>query len=210
VAGPDPDEPGSDTEQRAHAAWDKGDFEATATIVLEGYGTEFYSFLLAQFQRNWDQADDVFSTFKEDLWRGLPAFQWRCSVRAWCYRLVRNAVSRYRRSPPNRRARHVSFDDVAFLDDFVERARTTTQLYLRTEVKNEIQKLRDELTPEDRDLLALRVDRGLPWRDVAHAMLAEGEPVDDQRIQRLEASLRQRFVEVKNRLKRLAKERGLL
>lgn len=206
----DPDPPSPTAEHLARAAWDKQDFQAAATIVLEAYGTELYSFILAQFQRNWDQADDAFSAFKEDLWRGLPAFQWRCSIRAWCYRLLRNAASRYRRSPPNRRARHVSLEDATFLDDFVERARTTTQLHLRTEVKGEIQKLRDELTPTDRDLLALRIDRGLPWREVAHAMLPANEPADDERIHRLEASLRQRFVEVKNRLRHLAKERGLL
>ena len=212
MSRPDPDEPPPTpaTEQLAREAWDRQDYPAAATLVLQGYGAEFYSFILAQSHRSWDEADDIFSAFKEDLWRGLPAFQWRCSIRAWCYRLVRNAVTRYRRSPPNRRSRHISFDDSGFLDDFVERARTTTQLHLRTEVKGEIQKLRDELTPEDRDLLALRVDRALPWREVAHAMLAAGEPADDERIHRLEVALRQRFVEVKNRLRRLAKERGLL
>lgn len=206
----DVDEPHRSAEELAEDAWRRQDFKATATIVLDAYGAELYSFVLAQFHRSWDEADDVFSTFREDLWRGLPGFQWRCSIRAWCYRLARNAVSRYRRAPQNRRARHVSIEDSSFLDDAVDRARTSTQAHLRSEVKSEIQKLRDELSEEERDLLALRIDRALGWREVAHAMLPANEATDEERMRRFEVSLRQRFVEVKNRLRKLAKERGLL
>src|SRR5688572_4069247 len=123
----DVDDPHRSTEELAEDAWRRQDFKATATIVLDAYGAELYSFVLAQFHRSWDEADDVFSTFREDLWRGLPGFQWRCSIRAWSYRLARNAVSRYRRAPQNRRARHVSLEDASFLDDAVDRARTSTQ-----------------------------------------------------------------------------------
>ena len=210
VSNPDLDEPLRSTEALAEAAWREQDFKSAATIVLNGYGAELYSFVLAQFRGSWDEADDAFSTFREDLWRGLPSFQWRCSIRAWCYRLARNAVSRYRRSPHNRRARHVSIDDGGFLDSIVDRARTSTQAHLRSEVKGEVQKLRDELSQEERDLLALRVDRNLSWREVAHAMLDASESPDDERLRRLEAALRQRFVDVKTRLKQLAKQRGLL
>jgi RNA polymerase sigma-70 factor, ECF subfamily len=207
---PSPDESSRSTEASAESAWRAGDFKATATIVLDGYGTELYSFILSQFHRSWEQADEVFASFREDLWRGLPGFEWRCSIRAWCYRLARNASSRYRRAPQNRRGRHVSLDDASFLNEVVDRVRTSTQVHLRSEVKGEIQKLRDELTQEERDLLVLRVDRALSWRQVAYAMLPLDEKPDDERLRRLEASLRQRFVEIKNRLKQLAKERGLL
>lgn len=209
MSRPADDAPLGSTEDKVRAACELGDFKSAATLVLDGYGTELYSFVLAQFHRSWDQADDVFSSFKEDMWRGLPQFQWRCSVRAWCYRLLRNAASRYRRSPQNRRHRHVSLEDAAFLDEVVERARTTTQAHLRSEVKDEIQKLREQLSHEERDLLALRVDRGLSWREVAHAMTEDQRP-DNEQIKRLEAALRQRFVDVKERLKQLAKESGIL
>lgn len=204
------EEPPSSTEQLAEAACRAGDYQTAATLVLDVYGAELYSFVLAQFHRNWENAEEAFSIFKEDLWRGLPGFQWRCTARAWCYRLARNAVSRYRRSPQNRRGRHVSLEDASFLDEVVEKARTTTQVHLRSEIKGEIQKLRDELTQEERDILALRIDRALPWREVAHAMLPLGDSATEERLHRLEASLRQRFVEIKARLRRLAKERGLL
>jgi RNA polymerase sigma-70 factor, ECF subfamily len=206
----DPDDHLRVTEALVEAAWRRQDFKTAATLVLESFGAELYSFVLAQFHHSWDEAEDAFSMFREDLWRGLPSFQWRCSVRAWSYQLARHAVSRYRRSPQNRRARHVSLEDSDFLSDAVERARTTTQVHLRSEIKTEIQKLRNELTQEERDLLALRIDRNLSWREVAHAMLPDDETPDEQRLRRLESSLRQRFVELKKRLKQLAIERGIL
>lgn len=204
------DEQPLSTEGRAEDAWREKDYKECATIVLESYGAEIYSFILAQFHGNRDQADDVFASFREDFWKGLPKFQWRCSVRAWGYRLARNAGSRFRRAPQNRRARHVRLSEVSFLDDLAEKARTTTVPHLRSEIKDEFQRLREQLTEEERDLLVLRVDRDLPWREVAYAMLPAGEPADDDRIRKLESTLRQRFVEVKKRLKVIAKEAGII
>jgi RNA polymerase sigma factor (sigma-70 family) len=198
------------TESSAAAAWHKHDYRTTATIVIEAYGAEIYSFLLAQFRGNAACADDVFSAFREDFWCGLPNFRWSCSICAWCYRLARNAASRYRRNPANRRDRRVSLSDAPFLDDLMDLARTTTCPHLRTDVKDEFQRLREHLTQEERDLLVLRVDRELSWRDVAHAMLDQDEVIDEDRVRKLEASLRQRFVEVKKRLRSLAEAAGLL
>ncbi|MET0409739.1 MAG: sigma-70 family RNA polymerase sigma factor [Polyangiaceae bacterium] len=204
------EEQGRSTEGLAEAAWRAGDFEAAATIVLEAYGAELYSFVLAQFRGSQDPADDVFSSFREDFWRGLPKFGWRCSMRAWCYRLARNAAHHFRRAPHNQRARRVPLSQSAFLDELVQRARTTTQPHLRSEVKDEFQRLREQLSQEEQDLLVLRVDRNLPWTDVAHAMLSHGDPSDEELMRRYEASLRQRFAEVKKRLRRLAQDAGLL
>jgi hypothetical protein len=41
-------------------------------------------------------------------------------------------------------------------------------------------------------------------------MLSPDEAADDEHVRKLEASLRQRFVDVKKRLKRLAEEAGLV
>jgi RNA polymerase sigma factor (sigma-70 family) len=204
------DAPAQNTESMAEVAWRKRDFETTATLIIEAYGAELYSFLLAQFRGNSASADDVFSAFREDFWRGLPGFQWRCSIRAWCYRLARNAASRYRRVPDNRRERRVPLSEAPFLDEAMERARTSTRPHLRSEVKDEFQRLREQLSQEEQDLLVLRVDRKLAWREVAHAMLESNETPDEDRLSRLEAALRQRFVEVKRKLRTLARDAGLL
>lgn len=204
------DEPVSETERSAEAACRSQDYRAAITIVMESYGTEIYSFLLAQFRGDVGAADDVFSAFTEDLWRGLPKFQWRCSVRAWCYKLARSGVSRFRRSPHNKANRRVALSDAPFLDELVQPARTSTLPHLRTDVKDRFEELRDKLSAEDRDLLILRVDRNLPWRDIAYAMQSSDQTLEDGELKKLEAALRQRFAGVKDRLKRLAQEAGLL
>jgi RNA polymerase sigma-70 factor (ECF subfamily) len=198
-----------EVETAARTAWNCGAYSDTTRIVLEAFGRELYSFVLAQFRGRTGDADEVFSQFCEDLWVGLPGFQWRCSIRAWCYRIVRSAASRHRRSPFNRGTRRVPLSAAPWLDELIARTRTATQQHLRSEVKDEVQALREQLTREDQDLLILRVDRGLSWRDIAHAMVPP-EEADEERIRRLEVALRQRFADVKRRLRRLAGEAGLV
>jgi RNA polymerase sigma-70 factor (ECF subfamily) len=202
--------PGPQVEIAARGAWERKDYPTAATMVIEAYGAELYSFLLARFTRGSGQADDVFADFAEDFWRSLPTFAWRCSARAWCYKLARSAASRHRRSPHERVDRRMPLSAARSVEEVVLRARTSTHPYLRTDVKDQVQKLRDKLTPEERDLLILRIDRDLSWRDVAYAMLSPDEAADDEHVRKLEASLRQRFVDVKKRLKRLAEEAGLV
>jgi len=205
----EPTEP-DQVEVAARAAWDRGDYAETTRIVFEGYGTELYSFVLASFDRQSAQAGDAFSLFSEDFWRSLPQFQWRCSLRAWCYKLARNAAHRSRRALYRQRARRAPLvEGQAWIDDLVDLTRTRTELYLRSEVKNQVRVLRERLKREDQDLLILRVDRGLAWRDIAHAMLPPDRS-DDESVRRLEVALRRRFSEVKARLRRLATEAGLL
>jgi RNA polymerase sigma-70 factor, ECF subfamily len=155
-------------------------------------------------------ADDVFSAFSEDFWRALPGFQWRCSIRAWCYKLARSASSRHRRNPHNRGERRIPLSDAIHLETLAARTRTSTQAHLRSEVKDKVRELRETLDRDERDLLVLRVDRGLSWRDVVHAMMDEEDAPDEKRCQRMEAALRQRFVEIKKRLRRLAEAAGLI
>jgi RNA polymerase sigma-70 factor (ECF subfamily) len=68
-------------EQRLRHAWDNGDFRAVTTLVIEHYGPEIIGVLAARLRSAADGAD-VFSLFAEDLWRGLPAFQWRSTLRS--------------------------------------------------------------------------------------------------------------------------------
>lgn len=205
------------TETMAERAWRAGDHVTATNVVFSSYGGEIYGFLMSQFRGQPHHADEAFSMFTEDFWRALPAFEWRCSIRAWCYRLARSASSRYRRSPHNRRARQIPLSDVPFLSSLEAVTRSSTQAHLRSEVKDEIYRLREMLSRDDQDLLVLRVDRGLSWREVAHAMgMADDEPEaevrvdDEQRQRRDEAALRQRFAEVKKRLRSLAETAGLL
>ena len=82
--------------------------------------------------------------------------------------------------------------------------------YLQTEVKDAVRQLRAALSQDDRDLLTLRIDRELPWKEIAHVLIDETEVSSDADIARFEAALRHRFSEVKKRLRRLAMDAGLL
>ena len=58
-------------------------------------------------------------------------------------------------------------------------------------------------TVEERSLLALRVDQGLAWNEVAQVLAAEGAPVEP-------ATLMKRFERLKERLATMARAQGLV
>jgi RNA polymerase sigma-70 factor (ECF subfamily) len=176
--------------------------DRAATRALESYGPELYGFLVS-FLGSESDAADVFSQVGEDLWRGLPSFKLGCSVRTWLYLLARHAAARFRRSPWNRRTGD------SHLDALVELARTRTQEWLRTDVKDRFRALRDALDPDDRSMLVLRVDRGLSWEEVARVTLGVESP-EPAALSRETDRLRKRYQLVKDDLRRRAREAGLI
>lgn len=176
--------------------------DQAATRALESYGAELYGFLIS-FLGNEADAAEVFSQVGEDLWKGLPSFGLACSVRTWLYVLARHAAARFRRSPWNRRTGDSK------LDALVELARTRTNQWLRTDVKDRFRALREGLDPDDRSLLVLRVDRGLSWEEVARVTLGVEAP-DAAALTRETDRLRKRYQLLKDELRRRAAEAGLL
>ncbi len=193
-----------DLELRRH--FERGDYEHTATLFLERYGQEILGFLANRLKSATASAD-VFSEFAEDFWKGLPTFAGHSSLRAWAYALARNAAYRYSKAPGQRRV-HETFGDDSPYGEQVARHRTNTQLYMKTEVKSRMRALREQLSERDQALLILRVDRKLSWKDLAVAL---SEPqADADELARQAANLRQRFQQVKARLRSLAIQEGLL
>jgi RNA polymerase sigma-70 factor (ECF subfamily) len=152
------------------------------------------------------EADLVFSAFSERLWRSLASFRGECSVRSWTYRVARAASTDHRRVQ-GRRPPHTSPEHI---ERVAAQVRTATRSYLKTETRTGLQALRDSLDPTDQLLLVLRVDRGLSWAEVAEVFREEGEIGDQVSAAQLSARLRQRFTATKKRLRRLAREGGLL
>jgi RNA polymerase sigma-70 factor, ECF subfamily len=85
----------------------------------------------------------------------------------------------------------------------LEEVRSTMSTYAPGGRADKLMKLRAALDPEEQALLILRVDKGLAWEDVAEVLRADGEPV-------ALAALRMRFEQLKEKLKRLAREQGLI
>jgi RNA polymerase sigma-70 factor (ECF subfamily) len=183
----------------------EGVFDQAATRALEAYGAELHGFLVSLVGNETD-AVEVFAQLGEDIWKGLPSFGFRCSARTWLYVLARHAAARFRRSPWNRRGRRTGD---ARLDEFVAQTRERTQPWLRSEVKDRFRALRDSLDPDDRALLILRVDRALPWKDVARVTLGD-EAADEQKLARETDRVTKRFQLLKEDLHRRAQEANLL
>ncbi|MGH2901267.1 MAG: RNA polymerase sigma factor, partial [Solirubrobacteraceae bacterium] len=74
-----------------------GQLKDVATLAIEGYGPEVLSFLEMMLRDHAD-ASDAFAQACEDLWKGLPRFEGRSSMKTWFYTLARHAASRLRRS----------------------------------------------------------------------------------------------------------------
>jgi len=182
-----------------------GAIDEALTLALRAYGEEVYSFLVAR-TRDEPRASEVFSQTCEDLWRSLPSFQWRCSLRTWFYRLARSAATRHERSPANQAARRVALSQI---EELAAAVRSRTQLHLRTDVKDGMQRLRERLSPDEQMLLTLRVDRDLSWLEIAQIM-SDDAGDDEVAARRASARLRQSFQTLKARLRDLAIAEGLI
>jgi RNA polymerase sigma-70 factor (ECF subfamily) len=196
---------GEEHEVELRALAQGGRHAAAATLALEVYGSELLGFLRSVLCSESDAAE-VFSQVAEDMWRGLPAFGFRCSMRTWLYLIARHAVARFRRAPW-RRAQCCTGDDA--LDALVARARTETQPWLKTDVKDRWRSLRESLEPDDRDLLVLRVDRKMEWKEIARITLGEPSP-DAATLTREGDRLKKRFQLIKEDLRGRARAAGLI
>jgi len=178
---------------------ESNDLPSAAAAILREYGPAILAYL-ASLARDEDRADDAFSQFCEDLWRGLPGFRRDASVRTWVYQLAWHAWLRNEREPYHRRGRPLATEEMSRL---AAEVRSTTALHLRSEAKNAVARLREQLTPAEQSLLVLRIDRGLSWSDVASVMSTPEEDLDAQTVAK-------RFQRVKDRLRKLAEDAGLL
>ena len=173
-----------------------------ATLAIRRLGPELLRFLTHAL-RDETRAGDAFSLFAEDVWRGLPGFRWESSFRTWAYLVARRAAARQARGEKARGV-NVPLSEAGPLSQLVAEVRTHTQSVMRNERRNALDQLRDELDVDERMLLALRIEREIPWPEIAH-VLAEGEDVTVAA-----ARLRKRFQLLKDRLKKRGRELGLV
>jgi RNA polymerase sigma-70 factor (ECF subfamily) len=192
--------PEAEVEARCLEALDRGDHAGAATVVVREYGSQLLGYLCSVLRSEAD-ASEVFSMFSEDLWRGLAGFRRECPLRVWCYRLAWHAAARFLRDPYRGRGRRLETNELSRL---VEEVRSSVFLGRDQARQATLDRLRAGLTPDERTLLVLRLDRGLAWAEVALVLSEEhGAPVD-------EPALRKRFERLKDKLAQRAREEGLL
>jgi RNA polymerase sigma-70 factor (ECF subfamily) len=195
------------TEREVRALCGRGDHDGAATLAVRRYGPEILGFLVA-VHRGGDDANDAFSAFAEALWKGMPRFAWESTLRTWAYAIARN-VSRTHRRDAGRRAKRLVAGESG-LDSIVQSVRTETLAYLRTDRRTRLEALRDQLPPDDRMLLVLRVNRKLGWNELARVLSGQEDAGKDFDLLREAARLRKRFQIVKDRLREMAKREGLV
>ncbi|HMI87915.1 MAG TPA: sigma-70 family RNA polymerase sigma factor [Polyangiaceae bacterium] len=133
-------------------------------------------------------ADEAHSAACEKLWRGLAAFRWECSLRSWSYIVARREASRCRARHPKAGVSQTTLSKADELPTHVSSQGGS----VNAERGDQLENLRTSLSDEDRDLLVLRVERGLAWNEIAAAFLEEQDTAPEA-IEREAARLRQRF-----------------
>src|SRR5579884_1117027 len=130
-----------------------GQVDRAATETLRALGPEVFGFLHGVVRSDAD-AEEIFSATSERLWRSIGSFRWQCALRTWVYCIARNEMLRYVEGVRRRNAGRVT---PSALEDVVASVRTETLSALRTEKRDKLRQLRDELPHDDRTLVILRI-----------------------------------------------------
>lgn len=143
-------------------------------------------------------AADAFSDWAESLWAGIATFEGRSSFSSWAFRLAYNSALDLSDRAHRKRERRLGTGEASLL---AHEVRTTAFTHERR--RRRLEELRAELPADEQTLLFLRVDQQLAWDDVAAVLSTPAAPVDS-------AAVRKRFERLKEKLRKLARERGLL
>jgi RNA polymerase sigma-70 factor (ECF subfamily) len=177
-------------EEQIAAALARGDARRAATDAIRAFGPQLLGYLNTLL-RDEDAAWEVFSSVSERLWRGLSRFRGESSVRTWAYRIAWNEARTYASRAARRRERRFLTGELSRL---AEQARTTLRSSSSAEKDGLLARLRAELSAEEQTLLILRIDRGLPWKEVAAVMAEEAELPDPATLRKRYERLRQRIL----------------
>jgi DNA-directed RNA polymerase specialized sigma24 family protein len=154
--------------------------------ALLAYGPEIYGFVLGVLEDP-ASATSLYADVQKRMETELGGFVQRCSLRTWLYVLARRELRDRRlqgRNATVSRAPLMSGDR-------------------RMTPSNAISNLRTSLTQEEHELLILRVDRKLTWRDLALTELGERAVASDQIAMAMHV-VRERVESVIQRLRRAA------
>jgi RNA polymerase sigma-70 factor (ECF subfamily) len=183
-------------EEHVQQLVDAGDVSRAATEALRALGPEILRFLRSVL-RDEEDAADAFSHFAENLWKGLSNFRRQSALRTWAYRIAWNASLNLRNEAWRRHGRRFATGEAS---QIAEEIRTKTVVRVERQ-RDELEKLREALSPEDQSLLALRLDREFSWEEIAEILSASGKPVQA-------LTLMKRFERLKKRLAEMVRDRG--
>lgn len=180
-----------------------GDARGATKLVIETFGSEVFGYVVS-ILKDEDLAGDAFGAACESVLTAISAFRGQASVRTWFYTIARHAA--YRETRQRRRSRGESVSRLEA--DLEAPVRTVTAAFRKTEVKDGIAKLRESLSEDERELLLLRVDRGLSWNEIA--TVVAGDTGGEDALKLTAARCRKQFERTKLKLRKLAEAEGLL
>jgi RNA polymerase sigma factor (sigma-70 family) len=160
----------------------KGLYREAGHVVVKALGPELQVFL-HRVLGDVALVDEAYSATCERLWRGVSSFRWQSSLRSWCYVIARREASRCR-SRVRARPQETTLSAAAGVP-------ATEPPTISTTRRAQLDSLRAALSEEDRDLLVLRVEQDLSWKEIASAFL--DEQADAEQLEREASRLRQRF-----------------
>lgn len=198
-----------DVESRIKAFVEAGDHQSAASLAIREYGPSIFALLVNRLRSKSD-AEEVFSVFCEKFWIGLPSFEWRCRLQGWAHLIARNCANDFKGAVDNHPSRRPPFPTNQTPRELVDEARTVTANFRRTEARDRVRELREQLDPDDQMLLVLRVDQGMAWRELAVALGGGTEILEGDELEREVARIRKRFQRIKEELRRMAAKAGLL
>jgi len=204
-----------DVEARVLSLLPSGDAGGAAEAAILGYGPAVHRYLCTLLDG--DEALEVYSQWAEDLWRGLPGFRRECRLRAWVFKVAWHAAARFHRDPYRARRERLPSSAASRLA-----ASVAASSVLPGGRREQLRRLRAALPPEDREIVALRIDRELSWDEIAFVLSRGegagagdgegGEGGDAATPARVvtAVALRKRYERLKEKLGRIARDEGLV
>lgn len=169
-----------------------GQVDAATVEVVRTYGDEIRRFVAGSLDDR-DLASDTFARWSEAIWRALGQFRGDSSVRTWCYTIARRELAHAYRRRAREQRRQVN---VSTMIEVPVAVRSETERFLRTDVRSRLHERCRGLPPEDRELLALRVDQKMSWLDIG--AILDPEATDRRRVA---ARIRKRYERLKDQLR---------
>lgn len=162
---------------------------STLHMLVRRYAAEIRAFFRSRTASR-HSMEEVYSVFTEDVWKGLPQLRSDKHVRTWLYVVARNALSRHARFKRRWRLRY-TFSGV-------ESARTLPNELRQSYGTREGQlakltPLLSELSAPDRQLLEQRLEKALPWREIALQSARAAGDTSEAFVTRESARLRKRY-----------------
>ncbi len=173
-----------------------GKTRAAAEGVIRAHGPSIRLYLRSVV-REPDVADDAYSLWSEWVLEAIARYEGTSSLRTWAYGVAHNAARRVRDDAFRRRRCSLSRARASRVA-----AQDSSSTRQRERAARALESIRGRLSLDDQGLLALRIDHGLDWDAVAAILSSEG-PVST-------AAYRKRFERLKERIRQLARESGIL